>query len=196
MVSWIFAMSWVLALSLIHVIFLIGIGRRLTHLEYPGSTILSVIFVSIGFWAVAFLVGGIFQIDVLTVYFGLPVAIVAALLRYLWLEIRVQFENQSERELRLAKAKSEVEQHQEQRQAEDRQIGQLVPVKNYVGDDQSMLAISDLGKLRDHNIPCRMEGNMVKTLFIAESSVAAASQVIDLQVSDVADDNPDSHPPS
>lgn len=180
-------MVWVLAFSLIHVFFLIAIGRRLTHLEYPGSTVLSVIFVSIGFWAVAFVVGALFQIDVLTVYMGLPIAIVTALLRYVWLEIRVQVETKDERNQRLAKARVEVEHHQAQRQTEDQQIGQLVPVKNYVGDDQSMLAISDLGKLRDHNIPCRIEGNMVKTLFVAESSVAAASQVINLQVADVAD---------
>lgn len=177
----------ILAFSLIHVIFLIAIGRRLTHLEYPGSTVLSVIFVSIGFWAAAFVMGAIFQIEILTVYCGLPVAIVTALLRYLWLEIRIQLENQGERDRRLATARAEVEQHQVQRQAEDQQIGQLVPVKSYVGDDQSMLAISDLGKLRDHNIPCRIDGNMVKTLFIAESLVAAASQLIDLQITDVAD---------
>lgn len=180
-------MEWVLAFSLIHVVFLIAIGRRLTHLEYPGSTVLSVVFVSIGFWAIAFVFGAIFDIGVLTIYFGLPIAIVAALLRYLWLEIRIQLENQEERDRRLAKARAELEQHQVQRQADDKQIGELVPVKNYVGDDQSMLAISDLGKLRDHNIPCRMEGNMVKTLFIAESLVAAASQVIDLQIDDVAE---------
>lgn len=180
-------MEWILAFSLIHVSFLIAIGRRLTHLEYPGSTVLSVIFISIGFWAVAFVFGTIVQIEVLTVYLGLPIAIVAALLRYLWLEIRIQLENQGERDRRLTKARAEVEQHQVKRQAEDQQIEQMVPVKNYVGDDQSMLAISDLGKLRDHNIPCRMEGNMVKTLFIAESLVATASKVIDLHISDVAD---------
>lgn len=177
-------MEWVLAFSLIHVFFLIAIGRRLTHLDYPGSTVLSVIFVSIGFWAVAFVFGAIFQIEVLTVYMGLPIAIVAALLRYLWLEIRIQLENTDERDRRLAKAKTEVEHHQAQRQADDQQIGQLVPVKSYVGDDQSMLALSDLGKLRDHDIPCRMEGNLVKTLFVTEASVAAASQIIDLQISD------------
>ncbi len=140
--------------------------------------------------------GAVFQIEVLTVYFGLPIAIVAALLRYLWLEIRIQLENQDERDRRLAKARAEVEQHQAQRQAEDQQIGQLVPVKSYVGDDQSMLAISDLGKLRDHNIPCRIDGNMVKTLFIAESSVAAASLVIDMQVADVPESNSEPHSPS
>lgn len=180
-------MEWILAFSLIHVVFLIAIGRRLTHLEYPGSTVLSVIFLSIGFWAAAFVLGTIFQIEVLTVYFGLPIAIIAALVRYLWLEVRIQLENTGERERRLAKAKAEVEHHRTQRQAEEQQIGELVPVKSYVGDDQSMLAISDLGKLRDHNIPCRIEGNMVKTLFVAESSVAAASQVIDLQVANVSE---------
>lgn len=180
-------MEWILAFSLIHVTFLIAIGRRLTHLEYPGSTVLSVIFVSLGFWAIAFVFGAIFDVELLTIYFGLPIAIVAALLRYLWLEIRIQLENKEERDRRLATARAEVEQHQVQRQVEDQQIGQLVPVKSYVGDDQSMLAISDLGKLRDHNIPCRIDGNMVKTLFIAESLVAAASQVIDLQIADVAE---------
>lgn len=179
-------MEWILTFSLIHAVFLIAIGRRLTHLRYPGSTVLSVIFVSIGLWAVAFVVGAIFQIDVLTVYLGLPFAIVAALLRYLWLEIRVQLENPDERDRRLAQAKAEVEHHHEQRQAEDLQIGQLVPVKSYVGDDQSMLAISDLGKLRDNNIPCRIEGTLVKTLFVAESWVAAASQIIDLQIAEDA----------
>lgn len=180
-------MAWILAFSLIHISFLIAIGRRLTHLEYPGSTVLSVIFLSIAFWAVAFVVGTIFQIDVLTIYLGIPVAIVAALLRYFWLEIRIHSENQEQRDRRLAKARAEVEHHRMQRQVEDRQIGQLVPVKSYVGDDQSMLAISDLGKLRDNDIACRIEGNMVKTLFVAESSVAAASQVIALQISEVAE---------
>jgi hypothetical protein len=186
----------VLASSLIHVVFLIAIGRRLTHLEYPGSTVLSVIFVSIGLWAVAFVFGAIFDIEILTIYFGLPIAIVAALLRYLWLEVRIQIENQAERDRRITKARAEVEQHQVQRQAEDQQIGQLVPVKNYVGDDQSMLAISDLGKLRDHNIPCRIDGNMVKTLFIAESFVAAASQIIDVQVSDLSDGDTEPQSPA
>lgn len=184
---------WILALGLIHVSFLIAIGRRLTHLDYPGSQILSVISASFAIWAVAFFVGATFGIDALTIYAGLPVAIVTALLRHGWLELRVLLETPAERARRLGRARQEEADHVEHRQADERVIERMVPVKNYVGDDQSILAISDLGRLRDHGIPCRIEGNLVKTLFIEESMTGAAASVIALEVGDVGP-GMESHP--
>lgn len=189
-------MMWIFAFGLIHVVFLIAIGRRLTHLNYPGSKILSVIFTSFAIWAIAFFVGATCNIELLTIYAGLPIAIVTALLRYGWIEVWVHvLESPAERARRFECVQQEENAHVAQRQSDDRMIERLVPVKSYVGDDQTILAISDLGKLRDRGIPCRIEGSLVKTLYIDEPRIGEAARVITLDVGEIGETQPESASP-
>lgn len=177
-------MTWILVLGMVHAVFLMVIALRLSALGYPGSSTVTLVCVSFVVWAVAFFVGAVARIDLFTAGMGLPSAILSAGLWFAWLEVWVLMENDQEKRTRIASASREEKEHVRRAEVDAEVISRLMPVKNYVGDDATIIAISDLGKLKDHGIPCRIQGSLIKTLYLPERDVARAAQVIALEVSE------------
>ena len=172
--------AFVFTLGLVHVAFLIAIAIRLRHLGFGGGTILRLIGFSLGIWPLILLLGIVTGLPVFMAWAGLPPVIAITLIVYVVMECMVLTEPPAAKDKRLEACRTEAARHEAQVALHEASLAKLVHVKSYVGEDNHLNAISDLGKLKAHGIPCQIEGAVVKALFVAEADVERVEAIIDI----------------
>jgi hypothetical protein len=180
--------TFALYLALIHVLFLTAIALRLGALGYAGNRVIRLCFFSFALWPLVCLVGIVLHLPVLTNYFGLTAVLAITMICYLVLEARVLLEGDAEKARRLAEVDQEQEAHRDNVASDGRLLADLFPIKTYLGDDSNLMAISDLGRLKSEGIPCRIEGGIVKMLYVREADIARVEQTIAIASQDVEAD--------
>ncbi len=183
-----FVSTFALYLALIHVLFLTAIALRLGAIGYAGHRAIRLCFLSLALWPLICLVGVVVHMPILTNYFGLTAVLTITMSYYLVLEVRVLLEGDAEKALRLAEVVQEQEAHRDNVASDGRLLSDMFPIKTYLGDDSSLMAISDLGRLKSEGIPCRIEGGIVKMLYVREADIARVEQTIAIASQDRAAD--------
>lgn len=180
--------AFILVLGLLHAGFLIAISIRLRHLGCTGKTIIRLIALSLGMWPMVLLIGAVTDYVVLWAWGGLPPVIVMTLMAYVGLEMKMALESDRERDARLSAIAEEERRHREDMDRDARELAAYVAVKSYVGEDQNLCVISDLGKLKSAGIRCKIEGSLVRTLFVKEADIDAVRRMIALDVGEDGQD--------
>ncbi len=172
--------EWTLIYALIHTVFLIGITLRLHQLGFPGSTSIRLVALSLGIWPVLLLTGVLLHFPLFYLGLGLPATICLTLAYYVVLEFLASTANPREQGQRRQRAAEEVDASR-QRAAEDvALIDRLVVLNSYIGESMSLMAIRDLSTLNQHGIPCRIEGSLIKTIFVATADFDRAAALLGL----------------
>jgi hypothetical protein len=169
-----------LYLALIHALFLSAISLRLGHIGYAGRRIVRLCMVSLSLWPLIYLLGLAADLHVFRNYGGLTAIIAITFVYYMILESRVLLERDGERAARLLEAKEEESNHRTKVEADEQVLAEMFPIKTYVGDANSLNAISDLGKLKDAGIPCRIEGGIFRMLYVRKADIARVERTIDI----------------
>ncbi len=170
--------AYALYLALIHVLFLAALSLRLGVVGYPASTIIRMVIGSLSLWPVVLLIGLVSHLHLLTNAYGLTAILTLTMVYYLFLEARLHLESDAEQSARETVRRDEIAAHAERVAQDQALIGTLFAIKTYLGDDSSLQAISDLGKLKAADIPCRIEGGAVKVLFVRQEQIEAVERVI------------------
>jgi hypothetical protein len=91
------------------------------------------------------------------------------LIFYLTMEARLLLERNDEKAKRLSEVQEENVNHQVKVEENEKTLSKMFSIKSYVGDANTLNAISDLGKLKNADIPCRIEGGIVKMLYVIDT---------------------------
>ncbi len=167
-----------LYLALIHTLFLAAVSLRLTNVGYSGKRIVRLCAISLSLWPVLWFVGLATKSTVLLNYGGLTAIITITFIYYLAMEIGVLLENLAERNQRHDEIRKEEDDHQVKVEENEKELAEMFPIKSYFGDANTLNTISDLGKLKDAGIPCRIEGGIVKMLYVRKTDIARVERVI------------------
>jgi hypothetical protein len=169
-----------LYLALIHALFLSAVSLRLGRIGYSGKRIIRLCMMSLSLWPLILLVGIVAKLPVFRNYGGLTAIIAITFVYYLTLEAKVLLEREDERAERLDETRQEEARHRSKVADDEKVIAEMFSIKSYVGDANSLNAISDLGKLNDAGIPCRIEGGIVKMLYVRTADIARVEKTIDI----------------
>jgi len=175
-----------LTLAVIHALFLIAIALRLGAIGYPNLTIMRLCFFSMALWPVVFFIGFVLKSHALVNYGGLTAILSLTLLVYLFWEMRRFTETDSEQKEREATCYTEQQQHEKAVAQNQETLANMIIIKSYVGDAMGLQAISDIQRLKDAHIPCRIEGSLVKVLFVAPELTDRVAELIQIDVSECA----------
>jgi hypothetical protein len=174
-----------LYLALIHALFLSAVSLRLRLIGYSGKRIIRLCIISFSLWPLIFLIGLVANMPVFRNYAGLTAIIAITFVYYLTMETRILLERDDEKAMRLAEIREEDASHRIKVEENEKALSDMFSIKAYFGDANTLNAISDLAKLKDAGIPCRIEGGIVKMLYVRSEDIAKVEKEIDIDSHDV-----------